>query len=262
MRKSNHSAFTLIELLVVIAIIAILAAILFPVFAKVREKARQTACLSNEKQIGLAFIQYSQDYDEQLPNVTNNNGGWAWRIYNYVKSKQVFVCPDDVPGATVSYMQNRMLVLWYPNLSSWNSPAKTVLMAECGEHTYPTDVSQEEWTSPYMYPDVAGASGWAYPGQGRGAAGVLGGRKYDSYWQIAPTGRHSDGSNFLLGDGHAKWLRGAAVSDGGDSANAENCNQDNTPALPGCADQWGNTIAAGTEGTINGRDVVATTSAI
>ena len=71
MRNRNvrsRSGFTLIELLVVIAIIAILAAILFPVFAQAREKARQTACLSNTKQLGLAFMQYAQDYDERLPN--------------------------------------------------------------------------------------------------------------------------------------------------------------------------------------------------
>jgi prepilin-type N-terminal cleavage/methylation domain-containing protein len=61
------NGFTLIELLVVIAIIAILAAILFPVFAAAREKARQTACSSNLKQLGLAFVQYTQDYDEQYP---------------------------------------------------------------------------------------------------------------------------------------------------------------------------------------------------
>src|SRR5512137_1152715 len=63
----KRRAFTLIELLVVIAIIAILAAILFPVFAKAREKARQSSCQSNLKQIGLAFMQYAQDYDEQYP---------------------------------------------------------------------------------------------------------------------------------------------------------------------------------------------------
>src|SRR5450631_2495789 len=97
--------FTLIELLVVIAIIAILAAILFPVFAKVREKARQTACLSNEKQLGLGFAQYVQDYDENFPPSTNSQYGsplglgygWGNRINPYVKSTGVFNCPD-APG--------------------------------------------------------------------------------------------------------------------------------------------------------------------
>ena len=98
--KSNRG-FTLIELLVVIAIIAILAAILFPVFAKAREKARQITCASNLKQIGLGFTQYIQDYDERIPCVTddnagnNGNEGWAGQIYPYIKSVGVFKCPDD-----------------------------------------------------------------------------------------------------------------------------------------------------------------------
>jgi prepilin-type N-terminal cleavage/methylation domain-containing protein len=95
------SGFTLIELLVVIAIIAILAAILFPVFARVREKARQTSCASNMKQLGTAFMQYVQDNNERYPSVRavtpNNNyiGGWANVIYPYVKSTAAFACPDD-----------------------------------------------------------------------------------------------------------------------------------------------------------------------
>lgn len=96
--KRRH-AFTLIELLVVIAIIAILAAILFPVFAKAREKARQTSCLSNEKQLGLSFLQYIQDYDEHFPAAWDNNrqpaANWSEMVFPYVKSLGVFQCPSN-----------------------------------------------------------------------------------------------------------------------------------------------------------------------
>jgi prepilin-type N-terminal cleavage/methylation domain-containing protein/prepilin-type processing-associated H-X9-DG protein len=102
---SCRNGFTLIELLVVIAIIAILAAILFPVFAKVREKARQTSCASNEKQIGLAITQYVQDYDERYPaREYNNTAAQSWRlaISPYVKSKGVFAAD----GFSTSYACN------------------------------------------------------------------------------------------------------------------------------------------------------------
>jgi len=118
-----QKGFTLIELLVVIAIIAILAAILFPVFAKVREKARQTSCVSNLKQIGMGLAQYSQDNEETLPYARNDTFSpavpWHAAIYPYVKSTQVFKCPDNpanvninntpnasmgVPGIPVSYV--------------------------------------------------------------------------------------------------------------------------------------------------------------
>ena len=100
--SQRRSGFTLIELLVVIAIIAILAAILFPVFQQVRENARRTACLSNEKQIGLGVLQYISDNDERYPicvydALPNGNGLTTWcdEIQPYIKNWRIFRCPDE-----------------------------------------------------------------------------------------------------------------------------------------------------------------------
>ena len=99
MKTEGRKGFTLIELLVVIAIIAILAAILFPVFAKVREKARQSACMSNMKQINLALLQYVQDYNETYPAVGDSPSsgftGWVAEIQSYVKNTKLFTCPSN-----------------------------------------------------------------------------------------------------------------------------------------------------------------------
>jgi prepilin-type N-terminal cleavage/methylation domain-containing protein len=126
-RRRAAQGFTLIELLVVIAIIGILAAILFPVFARARENARRTSCLSNLKQIGLGVIQYTQDYDEKYPPRYLGNGvtqadpsmpgylftqsdnvayknyvSWMDIVYPYVKSTQLFECPSATTGSTVA----------------------------------------------------------------------------------------------------------------------------------------------------------------
>src|SRR5436853_2133767 len=98
MTMSRRNAFTLIELLVVIAIIAILAAILFPVFAQARAKARQASCLSNTKQLGLALMQYTQDYDET--NVLNGYVSpgipqWPDLLQPYAKNWGIFICPEN-----------------------------------------------------------------------------------------------------------------------------------------------------------------------
>ena len=114
MIKHQFAGYTLIELLVVIAIIAVLAAILFPVFAQAREKARQTTCASNLRQIGMAFAMYTEDYDERLPDrrdlkvslptgfhpwttwpLTDPRGAWAELILQpYTKSTEIWTCPS------------------------------------------------------------------------------------------------------------------------------------------------------------------------
>ena len=107
------TAFTLIELLVVIAIISILAAILFPVFAKVREKARQTACTSNEKQLALGVLMYAQDNDEVLPPVAVKDVAvnvilWPVMLEPYTKSAGLRICPSDSGETQNSYGLNEI----------------------------------------------------------------------------------------------------------------------------------------------------------
>jgi len=143
--------FTLIELLVVIAIIAILAAILFPVFAKAREKARQSSCSSNVKQMVLGFLQYAQDYDEQLCGAGATftdpfpRGHWLYKqnavttwdvtsgaIFPYMKNAQIYMCPSR---KTTSHSNCGFEMNWY---CSWQTlgtiavPSSTVLLHESG----------------------------------------------------------------------------------------------------------------------------------
>ena len=229
--------FTLIEVLVVIAIIGTLAAILFPVFARSREKARQTACLSNNKQIGLAFQQYSQDYDERYPAGDDvrysYRGGWAGRIYPYIKSAAVFTCPDDThqatgPGVSLSYAMNAFLVsvpdpitgipVTTRTVPQFSEPSRLLCLLEVTGQTVnvadPAEAgnfrSPEDAGGNFVYADSSGNGGccdstWRYQ-TGPMASGTHGNG------QDGPA-RHGDGSNILLADGHAKWFRSAQVDD-------------------------------------------------
>ncbi|BCM89807.1 hypothetical protein IAD21_01655 [Abditibacteriota bacterium] len=130
--QNRRRAFTLIELLVVIAIIAILAAILFPVFARARENARRSSCQSNLKQIGLGFIQYTQDYDERYPMYYYSAGpvvgAWPVTLQPYLKSAQIFKCPSDSRDVGCSYVMNNYFHA--TSSAAIDSPSTTLLSTE------------------------------------------------------------------------------------------------------------------------------------
>ena len=272
-RISFAQGFTLIELLVVIAIIAILAAILFPVFQKVRENARRASCQSNEKQLGLGFIQYTQDADEMFPTnpaVGSLGQGWASQIYPYVKATGVFQCPDDTTarqtnGAIVSYPVSYSVNLNLTrsdggsaldphlgqSIAAQVAPAKSVLLAECQGIYGPFTIIPEKGGVGDVVSSVTngGGNGSVYPrSTGNSSGGDLVTGNMGGVTANAKIGRHTEGSDFLFLDGHVKWLRPSAVSPGS-VALAEDCNQGNATSQPTDCSTGPSYMAEGTGGS-------------
>lgn len=199
----GRRGFTLIELLVVIAIIAILAAILFPVFARARENARRSSCQSNLKQVGLAAMQYSQDYDETNMSWTiEPNLGliyWKLALHPYTKSYQVYVCPstrktvadigaDGYGGTGIGINYNLFRINPPTRMATKNSqidlPAQTLWFS---------DVAQNDGTE----------SIWDLATPPDGA--------WDTAVQARFGPRHLDTGNVLFCDGHVKIMRKAEL---------------------------------------------------
>jgi prepilin-type N-terminal cleavage/methylation domain-containing protein/prepilin-type processing-associated H-X9-DG protein len=202
-------AFTLIELLVVIAIIAILAAILFPVFSQAKEAAKKTACLSNGRQIGIAYLMYANDWDDRLPfgSFPVRGNSWTEQCQPYIKNRDIFRCPSDrstnwttppLPRLS-SYLLNAWMMAALPpleptpynSMTAVNQPSRTVFVAEAPDNSFQDHFNPRFWGSPPELTDP-----------------VMNERTWDAAKQEPKSieiRRHGGGnSNYFFLDGHAK----------------------------------------------------------
>ncbi len=260
--KKQHKAFTLIELLVVIAIIAILASILFPVFARARENARRTSCLSQQKQIGLGIIQYTQDYDEAYPmsywrlstnvgiaqtqsnmpgakyNVSCGNTtctgyyvSWMDIIYPYVKSTQIFDCPSAIKNTTTSttnapsYGYSVGISGWQAfNFSGGVSPSRIPIKIAVVQR--PSEIfmllDNHDIYSIHSDPTF-----------------IRDRINSTNPVERARTVAHFDGVNVSFADGHSKWLKSARIAGAVGTGAAASCDTASANSNnPYCARDW------------------------
>jgi len=218
------SGFTLIELLVVIAIIAVLAAFLFPVFATVRERARETSCLSNVKQLALAEYLYVQDYDETFfyapenPPRPRKRPGWTEMLMPYIKDTKIFSCPSN-SDPLIWDSHYRFPASPPGSATGWNSPTAYRVaygFSDFGPHTD---------TAPWTLAGIQSTSelalltdelySWNYPTcqvdpeKDTGHLSLYFSRGVNG-WDFYGKPRHFNGLNFAYADGHAKWCQVSA----------------------------------------------------
>ena len=240
-RALGRRAFTLIELLVVIAIVALLAAILFPVFSRARENARRTACLSNQKQLGLAFAQYAQDHDECFPMAYNYWGSgapkaWDEQLESYMGMRVtvvnfqrpeplVFRCPNDSIAPTASAERRRTYAMPKADKRVDGTSDAYADRYAAGPHYVPPGNTSSQGVSvgrnqadfpspsdtillvenPERRNYITNNSG-AFIASPNDQA-----RDVDGTSTIIRDPMHSEGWNYLFVDGHVKWLRPQAT---------------------------------------------------
>ncbi|MBV9852533.1 MAG: hypothetical protein JO250_22945 [Armatimonadetes bacterium] len=223
MSHRDHGS-PVLSILLAVAVIAV--AVLFPILTTPRSPSRIDACLWNEKGIGLALVQYAQDNDGQLPDGTQGEGeGWGGQVFPYIKDARTYRCyEDETAGAAsspvVSYGYNANAAR-QPLLGKYASPAHTVLVFEVAHDTADVALPDEGASQGAVSFSAAGdgTDGTLRSGRGgeRYATGLLGGRTPAEFTDFDEP-RHGGGANYLLADGHVRWLQPQDVSGGTDAA--------------------------------------------
>lgn len=229
-RLGNRKGFTLIELLVVIAIISILTAILFPVFARARESARRASCMSNVKQLMLGVMMYAQDYDEhflygQRKAYSDEPGAgygdwmyWTVMLQPYVKSTQVFICPNTQSSDSVTQLNYGINARISPatsqyavlpqatSLASLVSPASAYMIFDAGSYSI-----IPSWAASPEYNLFIPGAGDVLGLTATSCVGTTAYYQVPKYENDCMHARHFDGNVVGFADGHVKWIKAQTI---------------------------------------------------